>query len=541
VSAGRQLVVLLALTLFSCGIDTGPKVPIVLNASNIVDTNSLVPGYLGDPAWQVDPQGTERPAFTASASLGPDGLSGYVVDANPARVIQTAPGSILGPSFSRNFIAPEGDTFGAVIANVDIKMPAGAPAGTVKINITGLNETVIHATASLTTSGAWQTVSTASFAITPGTAYCVRVYVSGAHALIGRVSLAQSAPSDVWWNGTIKRTSAHVQDLTDNSFGVNGDERGGGQVTGTYYYVDPDSTYQFAFNGTRFAVELLTNNNAFGLCGLDVLVNGTLFTKVQGVNLLNNDIVSVTGLPAGAKTIAIQTAAQLWRFTYNSTQGAWLNAVYTDAGDSMTPIAPPVVGGGIVVFGTSKTAGFYAGGQVPSGDPSALGLIVRLRAGQSKRVIGKAIGGVSLYEERIACSREDLSYTGGSVMPMARDIIASKPSVFIIEVDHNDANIGWPSMAAWSTQYQLLLDTIKDAVPGCAIWMIYSTNDTTPPSNLAAYDAEQDVIASTRPWLGKLDLRTLWTSPQAVLHTVDGVHPDAGGYALIAAYILARI
>jgi hypothetical protein len=186
-------------------------------------------------------------------------------------------------------------------------------------------------------------------------------------------------------------------------------------------------------------------------------------------------------------------------------------------------------------------AGFDAGGNVPSGDPSALGLVVRLRAGQPKRVVGKAIGSVSLYAEFVACS-PDLSFAGGSIMPLARDIIASRPSVFIIEGERNDCAQGfWPSIAVWSTQYQLLLDTVQNALPSCQIWMIYTTNETTPLPNIADYEAEQDVICAARPWIQKMDLRTLWTSPQAVLHTVDGVHPDSPGYALVAAYILARI
>jgi hypothetical protein len=536
-----------ALALIDCGVSP-PSAPIVLDASNTIDTNSLAPGYLGDPSWQCDPQGTDRPYFTASAELGPDGLTGYVVEANPGRLVQAAAGAIFGPSWSRFFVAPEAETFGAIVASVDIKAPPGAPVGTVKITITDPNETVIFQTASLTTSGAWQTLSTGSQALIAGHRYVVRVYVSGTHALLGRVAVRGSAPSDAWWSGTIKRQSVHPQNLADNSFPVGGDARGGGLAPISplsplhYYYADPDSSYSFTFDGTRFAVELYTSDNQFGRCGLDVLVNGVLFTKVQGVNLLNTDVAAVTGLPAGVKTISIRTFVQRWLVNYDLVDGCWLNAVYTDSADTMTPLAPPAIGGGVVLFGTSKVAGFDAGGNVPSGDPSALGLIAKLRAGQPKRVIGKAIGSVSLYAEFVACS-PDGSYTGGSIMPLARDIIGAKPSVFLIEGERNDCAGGlWPSIAAWSTQYQLLLDTVQDALPSCAIWMIYTTNETTPLPNIGLYEAEQDAICAARPRIQKMDLRNTWSSADAHLHTVDGVHPDSpDGYDIVAAYMLVRI
>ena len=528
----------------------GPSLPlviptgVVLDSSNIVDTNSLCPGYLGDPAWNVEvaaTSGAPFPKFTAVSTVGPDGLSGYVIDANPG---------LLTAVWSRYFAAPEAITWASIVASVECKLAPGAVAGTVTIQITAANDTVILQTASITTSSSWQTVTTPSQALTPGTKYRIRVVTTGTHALFGRVKVVGTTPSDAWWSGTIKRTSVHSQDLSDNSFNSDVDARApqpaiprpaGRQIAGYYYYADPDSTYSFAFNGTRFGIELLTTDNQFGLCGLDVLVNGVLFTKVQGTNLLDNDITQVTGLPAGAKTITIQTAAQKWLQNYDLVKGAWVNAIYTDSGDTMTPTAPAALGGGIILFGTSKCAGFFAGGEVPSGDPSAGGLVVGLRTGQSKRVIGKAIGSVSLWGEYIA-SGNIAAGTGGSVMPMIQDLIRAAPAVFICEADRNDAAGGnWSSVGAWSTQYQLLLDTLHYALPNCSIWMIYTTNETSVVTNLAAFDAEQDVILAARPWLHPMDLRVLWTMPGANFHTVDGIHPDTGGYQLITAYMLSRL
>lgn len=532
------------MSFFGCIVPVVPPSGVTLDSSNTIDTNSLVPGYLGDPAWNVEvaaTSGAPFPKFTAVSAVGPDGLSGYVVDANPG---------LLTAVWSRYFTAPEAVTWASIVASVECKLAPGAVAGTVTVQITAANDTVILQTASVTTSSSWQTVTTPSQALTPGTKYRIRVVTTGTHALFGRVKAVGTTPSDAWWSGTIKRQSVHAKDFADNSFNSDIDARApqpaiprpaGGQIAGFYYYVDPDSTYSFTFNGTRFGIEILTTDNQFGLCGLDVLVNGILFTKVQGTNLLSNDIAQVTGLPAGAKTITIQTAAQKWLQDYTSVRGAWVNAIYTDSVDTMTPAVPPAPGGTIVLFGTSKCAGFFAGGEIPSGDPSAGGLVVGLRTGQSKRVIGKAIGTVSLWAEYIACGNIAAT-TGGSIMPMIQDIIRAAPAVFICEADRNDAADGnWPSVAAWSTQYQFLLDTLHYALPHCSIWMIYTTNETSVVPNLAAFDAEQDVILAARPWLNKMDLRTLWTMPGANFHTVDGIHPDTGGYALITAYMLSRL
>ena len=486
----------------------------------VFDPSSIVPGGLDGAAWRM-----LYPSLAPTIRrFGGTDVHGYttLVEVNKERT------ATVGGMLARPFTLPPTCTG----VSISLSVLQSANANVVVLRLTDVLGQTVLGTVTITPTSLLAPTSLAVTGLTAGAEYQVQILVNSAgqaNFFATRVGVTPTGGTGFWASAWQRLDAARGTILDTN-------ENGWAAVRypsqSTFSHVD------FVTNATTVVVETYNNLGENYVPPYDsslVLVDGLVYATIDPA--IDGVAYTTVNLPGAAHRVSVVASAQIYGGQSPDEVSATPGGTFTCG--VYVPAQSVLIAPGLqptrdtwVVYGDSKSCAYS---QVAQGQVGAL-------RSQNLRAVCEAYGGRNMAYD-----------LGGGAVSVANctafalKLCLNNPNVVLINIGRNDFFGAGYTLANFTTTLGNLVTAIHNVNPDALVKLATFSRETSEPNNsngdtMDSWRLAMTTVAGNNPtFCTLLAWDQAWTVANAATYTVDGVHPNDRGQALLSSITMGDV